>query len=130
VKTSTEIGIQSENYPNASVADGRSMQNGINITKRNKQDNKYSIINQISSCQLHFFLFYPTTAQQRALVSFFLVSRHVLFYGKMLSAPRPAPNLTGQVSVFMATETRWPSYTPRHGVARDRGCATSGTNSN
>ena len=50
MKTSTEISIQFENYTNSIVAEGRSMHNGINITKRNKQDNKYSNINQISSC--------------------------------------------------------------------------------
>ena len=51
VKTLTKISIQSENWPNVLVGDGRSMQNDINITKSNKEDNKYSYINRLSSCQ-------------------------------------------------------------------------------
>ena len=70
VKTSTKISIQSEDCPNALVGDGRSMQNGINITKSSKQDNKYGYINQLNSCQKHFLLFNTTTAQHQVLVSF------------------------------------------------------------
>jgi hypothetical protein len=72
VKTSTVINIQTEHYPKSFVADGRSMQNDINIKKRNKQGRKIQLqMNQISSYQQHFFLLCKTTAQHRILFSFY-----------------------------------------------------------
>jgi hypothetical protein len=111
--------------------DGRSMHNDVNNTKRNKQKTTNIVklirsvpVNNTSSCST------PPQLNSGPQSPSLLLWRHVMFYKEMLSAPRAKLNLTDQFRVFMATETRWPSYAPRHWVARDLGSATSPNHSN
>ena len=111
--------------------DGRSMQNDVNNSKRNKKEATNVVtlfrsvpVNNSSSCST------PPQLDSGPWSPSLLVSIYVVFYGVRLSAPRPTLNLTEQISVFMATETRWHSYNITHWVARDPGGATSRTHSN
>jgi hypothetical protein len=75
-------------------------QNAVNRTTNIKTLIRSVLVNNISSWsirpQLNTGPWFPSL----------LVSRHEMFYGESLSAPRPTPNMDDQVSVFMAPETR------------------------